>query len=152
MLTSRLDPPTHFPHSLPPCPQEMLPFDVVEDTAEQFRTGFGVLHKWEKRKKEVRSSWRGDEAPRTHTPAHCTTTRMLTVTRTSPHPPSHPPRAQAEESAAKLEKWQKDGTMRTARSSKFQAPGADGSGGGEGASNASPPPAPLPPQPGPHAV
>jgi hypothetical protein len=72
---------------------------------------------------------------------------------------SHPLHAaylpQAEESAAKLEKWQKDGTMRTARSSKFQAPGADGDGGGssgsgEGASNATP--SPAPPPSGPHAV
>jgi len=31
---------------------EMLPIDVVQDTAEQLRTGFGLLHKWQKRKEE----------------------------------------------------------------------------------------------------
>jgi hypothetical protein len=32
---------------------EMLPIDVVQDTAEQLRTGFGLLHKWQKRKEEA---------------------------------------------------------------------------------------------------
>ena len=34
--------------------KEMLPFDVIADTTEQFSTGFGLTHKWEKRRKEVR--------------------------------------------------------------------------------------------------
>lgn len=33
--------------------KEMLPFDAMEDTREQLRSGFGLVHKWEKRKKEA---------------------------------------------------------------------------------------------------
>ena len=33
----------------------MLPFDVINDTADQLRTGFGLTHKWDKRKKARRA-------------------------------------------------------------------------------------------------
>ena len=42
---------------------EMMPLDVIADTAEQLRTGFGLTHKWEKRRAQVR----GDAQRHTHT-------------------------------------------------------------------------------------
>lgn len=34
--------------------REILPFDIVADTSDQIRSGFGLRHKWDKRKAEVR--------------------------------------------------------------------------------------------------
>jgi hypothetical protein len=42
------------PASMRTVVMEMLPFDLVAETSDQLRSGFGLIHKYQKRKKQVR--------------------------------------------------------------------------------------------------
>ena len=112
--------------------KEMLPFDVLQDTSDQLRSGFGVLHKWEKRRKEAEVR-RGKGAGRRGLVCLGQGCEEGAPTPPSlPGPPTHAPAAtprHTQEEAAKMEKWARDGTMRTKPKSRHIG---EGPGGAEG--------------------
>jgi len=69
---------------------DMMPIDVLQETGENVRTGFGLTHKWEKRRKERRaalSTWArseldnlGSDAPIPPPPSSSSSSRTLKIT------------------------------------------------------------------------